>query len=122
MMLKLAAPSFYYELTKSQKDRICNGMGARDSLLAKLIPNTMYFLDVSEAGNIQDYMYHVGETADEKLDADRVFLANMIRIINHKGGWLAPLRRLRALKYYEAVYYGGDKAYWKNKTGQNNAN
>jgi hypothetical protein len=116
MLLNLTAPALYLEMTPEQKAEVCNGMGAKGSFLSKLIPNTMYFLDVTEAGNIHDYMYHIGETDDEKRNADRIFLTNMIQIINNKGGWLAPLRRLRALKYYEAVYYYGDDAFWNNKT------
>ena len=67
-------------------------------------------------------MYHIGQTDDEKRNADRIFLTNMIQIINYKGGWLAPLRRLRALKYYEAVYYYGDDAFWKDKVGKSHGN
>ena len=87
-------------------------MGAANSLISRWIPNTMYGLDVEEAGNIHDYMYHIGRTIEDKAEADRTFLNNMLRLINDRGGLLAPLRRRRALKYYEAVVYFGGPAFW----------
>lgn len=114
-MNKLFSPPEYWQLTQEAKDRICNGMGAKDSALAKLIPNKRYGLDVTEAGNIHDYMYHVGLDLADKEEADRVFLNNLIRIINKQGGWLAFFRRRRALKYYEAVHHFGGPAFWANK-------
>ena len=114
-MINLKAHPAYYELSPEEKAEICNGMGAKDSLLAKLIPNTMYCLDVSEAGNRHDLRYHIGQTEEDKREADREFLDNLLIIINNYGGWLAWLRRRRALKYYEAVYYKGHEAFWKGK-------
>jgi hypothetical protein len=116
MTYVIFAPTGYSNLLPEQKGAICNGMGAADSLLSSFIPNTMYGLDVEEAGNIHDYMYHVGKTIEDKLIADRVFLNNMLRIINECGGWLGPLRRRRAMKYYEAVHYFGGPAFWSDKS------
>ena len=116
-MNKLFAPVGYLDLTPLEKKGICNGMGAKDSALSALIPNTMWFLDVTEAGNIHDYMYHVGTTIADKEEADRVFLNNLMRLINNKGGWLSFLRRRRAIKYYEAVFYCGGDAFWEGKNG-----
>ena len=60
-------------------------------------------------------MYHVGQTVDDKQEADRVFLNNMLRLIEDASGWLKCLRRRRALKYYEAVVVFGGPAYWAGK-------
>ena len=62
-------------------------------------------------------MYAVGVTQADKDEADRVFLNNMLRIIEAKTefGPLKPLRNRRALKYYEAVKYFGGSAYWNHK-------
>jgi len=114
-MIKLNAPDSYYRLDPEIKKLICNGMGAKDSALAKLIPNTMYFLDVTEAANIHDYEYSIGESSNDKKRADRNFFENLLIIINDAGGILAFFRRRRALKYYEAVHYGGYHAFWTNK-------
>lgn len=114
-MTRLSAPGAYYRLSPGEKKEICNGMGAKDSLLSNFIPNTMYGLDVEECGDIHDLQYHIGTTIEDKKSADRTFLNNLLRVINDKGGWLAPLRRRRALKYYEAVVYFGGPAFWANK-------
>jgi len=111
----LSAPDEYYSLSDADKAIICNGMGAKDSLLSSFIPNTMYGLKVEECGNIHDYQYGVGSTIEDKKEADRTFLNNMLRVINDKGGWLASPRRRRALKYYEAVVYFGGPAFWEGK-------
>ena len=57
------------------------------------------------------------KTIADKEEADRVFLNNMLRIIEAKTkfGLLKPLRNRRALKYYEAVKYFGGRSFWKNK-------
>lgn len=114
-MIRLSHIEGYDELTPKQKAEICNGMGAKDSFLAKLIPDTIYGLDVSEAGNRHDFRYEVGQTEEDKRLADRGFWEDLLTIINNHGGWLAWLRRRRALKYYEAVHYYGDEAFWKDK-------
>ena len=117
-MVKLFAPTGYSTLTPEQHSQICNGMGARDSTLAKLIPNSMWWLDVTEAANVHDYMYHFGATIEHKAEADRVFLNNLMRLINSSGGWLAMFRRRQALAYYESVLYLGGPAFWANKQEQ----
>lgn len=115
MTTKLFAPHGYWLLTPEEKSHICNGMGAKDSLLTLLIPNCFYGLDMSEAGNIHDYMYSIGLSAEDKRRADDAFLNNMMRLVNTKGGWLAWLRRRRAILYYEAVHYAGGPAFWQGK-------
>jgi len=92
-----------------------NGCGSGWS--ARLIPNTIYFLSIREACRIHDYMYSVGKTIEDKEKADRVFLNNMLRIIEAHDKWYYPhsLARRRALTYYEAVVNFGSTAYWAGK-------
>lgn len=115
MPYELDAPEGFWKLGPVEKSAICNGMGAKDSRLSRFIPNSMLFLDVKEAADIHDYMYHVGTTIEDKKDADRYFLINLLKIINDAGGLLAFPRRCIALKYYEAVHYGGEAAFYKGK-------
>lgn len=114
----LQAPDDYWSLTPEDKALICNGAGAKDGIK---VPDTMYGLDLTECFNIHDYMYHIGVSFDDKRRADRTMLINCISVINNAPGLLnkllAPLRRRRALKYYEAVYYFGGKAFEVNKKG-----
>ena len=97
------------------RDPNCNGCGSGWN--AKLVPDRIYGLDITEVCCIHDYMYEVGKTAAAKEQADRVFLINLLRVIEAKKAWWFPhfLARRRALKYYEAVKNFGDSAFWKGK-------
>ena len=113
--MKLYAPPLYWSLSPEGKADICNGCGTKN--LGWLIPDSMWFLDISEACNIHDFMYAVGVDEEDREEADRVFLNNLIRIIEAKTRWewLRMLRRRRALKYYEAVRCFGGPAFWAGK-------
>lgn len=113
--MKLYAPPMYQLLTPESKAEICNGCGAKG--YGWLIPDSMWFLNITEACNIHDFMYLVGVDEEDREEADRVFLNNLIRIIEAKTKlWpLKMLRHRRALKYYEAVRYFGGPAFWTGK-------
>jgi len=115
MANELFAPPEYWKLTPEEKKVICNGMGPKGYGL--LVPDTMYGLDVSEAGNIHDFMYLIGHTIEDKEAADRTFLNNMLRIIEAKSKlWILKyIRRRRALTYYIAVKDFGGPAFWSGK-------
>ena len=107
-----------YELFKPKgyvQKEDCNGCGTGWS--ASLVPNTIYTLDIKPACCIHDFMYEIGQTIEDKEEADRVFLNNMIRIVNAKKSWWFPhfLARSRALNYYNAVTNFGGEAFWKEK-------
>ena len=112
----LRAPKKYWLLTKEKKDDLCNGAGPKN--FGWLIPDTIWGLKITEAANIHDYMYIVGAAViEDKQTADRVFLNNMIRIIQRKTKWtwLKKLRLMRAKKYYHAVDLCGGPSYWWEK-------
>lgn len=98
----------------------CNGCGTGWN--AKLVPNTIYFLNIKNACCIHDYMYEVGKTQEDKEEADRVFLNNMLRIIEAKKTWYYPhhLARTRALTYYATVVNFGSTAFWEGKNNEEN--
>ena len=112
----LHLPESYRNATDAQRALICNGAGARDGLK---FPNTFYGLDMREAFDIHDWDYHHGTTWADKAQADKYMLLNMMVIIESSTSFtdrmLKPLRRRRALKYYEAVVTFGDKAFWQGK-------
>lgn len=110
----LFCPLSYQRASKMQKEAVCNGCGAANAKF-DFVPDTIYGLSINDACNIHDWMYHVGRTIEDKQEADRVFLNNMLRIIEHKGGWLKILRRMRAIKYYGAVADMGGPAFWDGK-------
>lgn len=116
---RLFAPSHYWRLQPWEKREICNGCGTK-GLGGILVPDTLYGVSIEEACNIHDYMYHVGRTIEDKKLADRVFLNNMLRLIECRKypwwlRWLRWLRCQRAMKYYQAVRDFGGPAFWKCK-------
>lgn len=114
--VELYAPQSYIQATPEARRRIVNGCGA-GGWLRLLVPDTMYGLDISEACNIHDWMYVTGLEIEDKQSGDRVFLNNLIRIIdaNTRWGCLRWLRYRRARKYYEAVEHFGGPAFWHGK-------
>jgi len=82
-----------------------------------LIPDTVWFLSIHPACKIHDWMYYHGRTLEDKNKADRVFLNNMLRLIDSQTKWslLKWLRRRRAYTYYISVQIYGGPAYWRYK-------
>lgn len=119
--MKLYCPPSYRQAQPEERNRVCNGCGSKGSSI-DLIPDSMYGLDVSEACNIHDWMYSEGKTIEDKEKADRVFLNNILRIINGSEGWPVTkwLRRRRAWKYYLAVKMFGGDAFWDGKNDPEN--
>jgi len=115
--LELISTDEYKRLTPEMKAKICNGAGAAGQWISSFIPNTMWGLDCEEVFNIHDFDYYSGTSWADKDLADSRMFRNLLRVINHRGGLLAFLRRRRALKYYEAVHVAGDEAFWKGKNG-----
>lgn len=116
MKLDLYAPVEYHRLTPGQRETLCNGCGAK-GICGWIVPDTLYGLDISEACNIHDFMYHLGMTINDKIRADRVFFNNMLRIIDKKSRWsfLAKLRARRAKTYFYFVSEFGGPAFWLGK-------
>jgi len=114
MTMNLYVPLSYTTATLSQRSAICNGCGSSKAKF-DFVPDTIYGLCITAACHIHDWMYHEGKTIEDKKEADRAFLNNLIRIIDNHGGLLKFLRRRRARKYYLAVKYFGGPAYWNGK-------
>jgi len=62
-------------------------------------------------------MFAVGETIEDKDEADRVFLNNMLRLVDAGStNWFTRWARSRAaVKYYYAVRDCGGPAFWREK-------
>lgn len=111
----LYAPTSYWRLTPAAKAEICNGCGGKNG---RRVPGTIWGLEITEACNIHDYMYHVGRTEQDRAEADRAFLNNMLRIIEAdsiKFSFLKQLRSYRAITYYRAVRDFGGPSFWNDK-------
>lgn len=111
----LFAPPAYWEMSEDEKQYFKCGPGR--GVLEKLVPETAYGLRLTAACSIHDFMYYYGRTDQDKIDADDVFLNNMIRIIQAKTGSriLMLLRLRRARTYYLAVKIFGGPAFWRGK-------
>jgi len=90
-----------------------------------LVPDTAWGESLFLACQVHDWMYYEGETEEDKVIADRVFLWNMTVVIQdvpHGEGKedqkLDILRLRRVMTYYQAVSYGGDRAFFKGETPQ----
>lgn len=114
MKTRLYAPAAYVKLEPAKRKQIVNGCGAANARF-DFVPDHIWGLRITEACNIHDYMYSIGQTIGDKEEADRVFLNNLIRMINAKGGALKYFRRIRAREYYMAVKYFGGSAFWDGK-------
>lgn len=119
MKIQIYAPQDYIKLSSQQREKICNGCGAKGGIS---VPNTFWGLDISEACNVHDYMYFIGKTYSDKQEADRVFRNNLSRIIEARTSWgfLKRLRHRRKKTYCLFVEEWGDTAYWKHKNRPKN--
>ncbi len=113
--MHLYAPKTYWRLTPTAKALICNGCGT-SGWKGRLVPGHLLWLSIKEACDIHDFMYHVGVTLADKEEADRVFLNNMLRIVEAESVWfLKRIRRHMAVDYYGAVRDFGGPAFWDGK-------
>jgi len=116
MSTELFAPPDYWKLTPKQKSRVCNGCGTK-GIIGHIIPDSLWGLSILEACYIHDFMYAIGDSIEEKDEADRVFLNNMLRLVdsgssNPISSWF---RSRAAVKYYYAVRDCGGPAFWEGK-------
>ena len=93
-----------------------NGCGAANSKF-DFVPETIWGLYIGDACKIHDWMYEEGRTVEDKEEADRVFLNNILRLIDRDDKWYRPkfFLRLRARTYYVTVTLLGGPAFWLGK-------
>jgi hypothetical protein len=113
MISLLYAPETYWALPEKERKGGCGPGKFGD----KLVPDSIWGLNIKPVCSIHDHQYAVGETIEDKDEADRVFLNNMLRLIDSAGGnWIIKaLRRHAAAKYYSAVADFGGPSFWKGK-------
>lgn len=93
----------------------CNGCGSGWN--AKLVPDTIYGMSITDVCCIHDYGYEIGKTIEDKEREDRSFLNNLLRKIDINPKWYYPKRlaRVRAYEYYLVVKHFGGVAFWEGK-------
>lgn len=113
----LFAPASFLTTGPDRLAQICNGCGAADAKF-DFVPDRIYGTRISSACHIHDFMYHTGRSVEDKEEADRVFLNNLLRLIGRDSyKWYKPtrLQRIRARGYYLAVHHFGGPAFWAGK-------
>lgn len=115
MSARLFAPAAYWSLSPDARAEL-NGCGPA-GWKGKLIPDHILLVSIKPACDIHDYMYAVGRTEADREEADRVFLNNILRIIEEKSqNWFTRMiRRRLALHYYAAVRDFGAIFFWDDK-------
>ena len=107
----------------------CNGIGSEvgfwGNLTYHLIPNTIWFLDVTACSDIHDIDYNYPikfatreEALKFKTDADLRLYNNLVAYIkmNTTNSWLLSMRLRRAKIYYEIVSNAGNQSFLDGKT------
>ena len=115
---RVKAPQSFVDFGAVELTSLCNGCGSSQAKF-DFVPDSIYGLKIYPACHIHDFQYAVGKTIEDKREADRRFLNNMLRLIeadtNKIRKFIKFLMRRRALKYYEAVNAFGGTAFWGNK-------
>jgi len=120
-MAKLYAPSAYWLYDQKELADLVNGCGP-DGWKNELIPDHLLWVSIEEACNIHDFMYVFGVTEADREEADRVFLNNMLRIVEEQSKcWTTRfIRRKLALHYYSVVRDMGGTYFWADKNKEEN--
>lgn len=113
----LYAPASYWKLTPAAKSEICGGCGPGKGLLAWLIPDSFLGMSILAACEIHDYEYHIGETDEDKSEADIGFRANLARInqARTKSWATRVVRRILANIYFSFVVDMGASSFGGRK-------
>jgi len=115
MNKQLYAPPEYINASVSKRQSICNGCGSSESKF-DFVPDKIWGMPIKEACDIHDFMYHFAKPYnEEKNKCDRIFLHNLLRLVEIKGGWLKRPRRQRAWFYFKMVQKFGGAAFWEGK-------
>ena len=84
----------------------CDGCGTK--WFAKIVPDSIYLLDISKVCCIHDYRFSIGGTIEDFEFANEEFRDNLKSVINKVDRWWYPteLALKRADTYYKAVSTG----------------
>ena len=107
--VNLIAPVSFWKATQEEVDKHTGGCGP-GKYGNYLVPNKILGISIIEACRIHDWEYYLGETFEDKGQADFNFLLNMLEI-NYKRSKCKLLRFIRdhiIFYYFISVYYYGD--------------
>lgn len=110
----LAAPQSFWDADDELRNAIVGGCGPGGGIGDMLVPDRMWGLKVTAACKIHDWCF---AGWNDKLGfelANDIFKNNLLRIIHQKKSckFLKFLRKRRAIKYYGAVQFFGETAFF----------
>ena len=112
--MKLIKSAFVKSLSETAISEISNGCGPKGAWI-DLVPDDFLGLDIAPACDIHDAEYALN---DNRFEADLNFLNNMA-ILNHEDTGESDTTKLLRfniiMKYFCAVYFGGEKAFKEGK-------
>ncbi len=82
------------------------------------IPDTILGLNIKEACCIHDWMYGLGNSESDRSKADKVFLWNLLYLIqlDKDASWKKTIaRRAMAYHYYAGLVLFGGVVYWRKR-------
>ena len=107
--------------------RYCNGVGSRiggfwSRLFYHFIPNTIWFMNITDCSDLHDVDYSVpnvfatlADARQYRLDADLRFYNNLLIRIEERGGWFEHARKHRAIVYYNTLRVMGEDSFMDGK-------
>ena len=115
MRLSLYIPNSYLMASNEERNRVCNGCGAKDG--AK-VPDSILFVSILLACKIHDWMFEFGKTMGDYWFANLIFFWNMfVLVVNGSANKAMILIRMPiVIVYFLGVMTRfGISAYWVNK-------
>lgn len=118
-MAKLYAPESYWKYDRANLEEVINGCGP-SGWKSRLVPDSILGVSIKVACEIHDFMYFFGENEEDREEADRTFLNNMLRIVEAESAWFGSkwARRRLVLYYYSSVRDFGGRYFWDDKNSE----
>lgn len=110
----LTAPIPYWKSIRFNQNQF-NGCGGND-ITSFIVPDSLLGLDITSACNIHDYMYSNSSLKITREKADRIFLDNMLSLVEKKSSSkiIKCFRRIKSYLYYYSVRLFGKTYFAKN--------
>ena len=112
----LYAPDSYWQASPAERSELSSSKAVQQ-LKSPIVNSTLWGLPIDRCDDIHNWMYFNGTCEEDKQVADRAYLNNMVRTINHATHWglLRKLRYWDAKRNFDAVNFFGGELFWQEK-------